>query len=88
VQTNGGLGAAFGDGLRCVSGTIVRLKIVTADAVGMAVYPGPGDPSVSVRGMVAAAGVRHYQDWYRNAPPFCTIDTFNLTNGVAVTWVP
>jgi hypothetical protein len=26
--------------------------------------------------------------WYRNAASFCTVDTFNLSNGVSVTWVP
>jgi hypothetical protein len=29
-----------------------------------------------------------YQVWYRNASAFCTPATFNLTNGLRVTWVP
>jgi hypothetical protein len=33
--------------------------------------------------------IRTYQCWYRNADPlFCTASTFNLTNGVEVTWIP
>ena len=85
AQLNGGMGAVFGDGLRCASGSIVRIKTVT-NASGMSQYPQGGDPSVSVRGMVAAPGTRTYQVWYRNAAPFCTAFTFNLTNGVEVAW--
>jgi hypothetical protein len=36
--------------------------------------------------MVTAAGTRTYQCWYRNAAAFCTPSTFNLTNGVLITW--
>jgi hypothetical protein len=84
---NGGLGSVFGDGLRCAGGTVVRLATKT-NASGASQYPGTGDPSVSVRGMVVAPGVRAYQVWYRNAAVFCTPDTFNLTNGLSVTWGP
>jgi hypothetical protein len=55
---------------------------------GASQYPQPGDPSVSVKGNVVAPGTRTYQVWYRNADPaFCTLSTFNLTNGVEVTWM-
>jgi hypothetical protein len=37
---------------------------------------------------VTAPGVRTYQAWYRNAAAFCTASTFNLTNGVQLTWGP
>jgi hypothetical protein len=81
------IAAAFGDGLRCAGGTIIRLgtKLNTA---GTSSYPVAGDLSVSVRGNVAAPGVRNYQAWYRNAAAFCTPSTFNLTNGYSVTWAP
>ena len=82
---NGGLGVAFGDGLRCASGTVVRLGTKTASA-GASSYPQGGDQSVSVRGGIAGPGTRTYQAWYRNAASFCTSDTFNLTNGVTVLW--
>jgi hypothetical protein len=85
TRTNGGLGAVFGDGLRCAGGSVVRLKTVT-NAGGSSSYPTAGDPSVSVRGGVSAPGTRTYQVWYRNAAAFCTPSTFNLTNGVEVTW--
>ncbi len=84
-QMNGGLGALFGDGLRCAGGTIIRLGTKT-NVGGASQYPDTGDASVSVRGLVTAPGTRTYQVWYRNAAAFCTPSTFNLTNGVEVTW--
>jgi hypothetical protein len=86
ARLNGGMGAAFGDGLRCASGTIIRLKTVT-NSGGASLVPQPGDPSISTKGMVASTGTRTYQAWYRNAAAFCTPSTFNLTNGVQVDWV-
>jgi hypothetical protein len=32
---------------------------------------------------------RYYQGWYRDvSATFCTANRYNLTNGVAVAWVP
>jgi len=84
-QANGGLGVAFGDGLRCVSSTIVRLG-VKANLGGGSQYPAAGDARISVRGQCAAGDLRHYQVWYRNPANFCTPLTFNFTNGLSVTW--
>jgi choice-of-anchor B domain-containing protein len=86
-QAASGMGTAFGDGLRCASGSVVRLGTRTASA-GAATYPSLGDLPVSVRGAVPAGATRTYQVWYRNAAAFCTSDTFNLTNGLVVTWAP
>jgi hypothetical protein len=80
-----GAGATFGDGLRCAGGSVVRLGI-KFNVGGTSQYPATGDLSVSVRGLVTVPGERTYQCWYRNAAAFCTADTFNLTNGIAVTW--
>ncbi len=88
TQTNAGAGSVFGDGLRCASGTVIRLATKTASG-GVASYPVGADLDVSVRGAVPAAGaVRYYQGWYRNSAAFCTISTFNLTNGLRVQWIP
>jgi hypothetical protein len=87
ARTNGGAGSAFGDGLRCASGAIVRLGL-KVNSAGGSQYPSAGDTSVSVRGQVASPGIRDYQVWFRNAAPFCTPSTFNLTNGFEVTWTP
>ncbi|MCY2960905.1 MAG: hypothetical protein NTY35_12140 [Planctomycetota bacterium] len=87
AQQASGTGAVFGDGLRCAAGTITRLGTKT-NAAGASSYPTVGDQSVSQRGVVLGAGTREYQVWYRNAAAFCTASTFNLTNGLQVTWAP
>ncbi len=88
TQQSGGLGTSFGDGLRCASGSIVRLSTKIASA-GSASFPGPNDPPISVRGSVpASGGVRTYQVWYRNSASFCTPSTFNLSNGLQIVWGP
>ncbi len=84
---NFGAGLAFGDGLRCCGGSIVRIG-TKSNAGGASSYPGIGDPTVALRGGISAPGVRYYQVWYRNAANFCAPQTFNLTNGLVVTWSP
>jgi hypothetical protein len=84
-QLLGGAGIVFGDGLRCSGGSVIRLGIHT-NVAGASHYPMPGDQPISVRGACAPGNVRTYQVWYRNSAPFCSPSTFNLTNGVQVTW--
>ncbi len=79
------INAVFGDGLRCAGGVVTRLGTKT-NVAGASQYPTAGNPSVSVKGAVTTPGTRAYQTWYRNAAAFCTTSTFNLTNGVLVTW--
>jgi hypothetical protein len=87
-QDNGGAGIALFDGLRCTSGTIVRLG-VKASIGGSASYPQAGDQSISVRGLIPAAGAtRYYQAQYRDSAAFCTTATSNFTNGLAIPWAP
>jgi hypothetical protein len=86
-RVNGGAGVVFGDGLRCAAGTVVRLKTLPA-VNGEARVPGPTDPHLSLMGGIAAPGTYDYQAWYRNAADFCTIATFNLTNGYELNWTP
>jgi hypothetical protein len=90
TQQNAGNGSAFGDGLRCAGGTVVRLG-TTANVGGASMYPFGANPSVSVKGnisMLTAPVTRTYQIWYRNAAAFCTASTFNLTNGLEIVWGP
>jgi hypothetical protein len=82
-----GAGTLFGDGLRCAGGTTIRLGTKT-NAGGASQYPQAGDQSISVRGGNTVGATRTYQVWYRNAAVFCTVAGFNLTNGVAVVWLP
>jgi hypothetical protein len=86
ARVNAGLGAMFGDGLRCAGGTIIRLGTKT-NAGGTSSYPSGSTP-ISVKGANSAGALRDYQCWYRNAAAFCTASTFNLTNAVEVTWTP
>jgi hypothetical protein len=87
TQVGGGAGGVFGDGLRCAGGTVNRLG-VKANVSGSSKYPVGADLPISVKGNVTTPGMRTYQVWFRNAAPFCNPETFNLTNGVAITWVP
>jgi len=79
--------SVYGDGLRCVTGNVVRLGTKTNSA-GASSYPGFGDPSISVRGGVVAPGTRAYQVIYRDGGDFCTSSQFNATNGLLVLWRP
>ncbi len=75
----------FGDGLRCVDGTVISLG-TKWNVAGASQYPDISDSTVSVRGACVAGNIRNYQCWYRTAADFCTPSTFNLTNGLSVTW--
>jgi hypothetical protein len=67
----------FGDGLRCLSTSIVRLKVVTALA-GIATY---------TFGHSAGPGTFYYQIYFRNTPEsYCTPNGFNMSNGRALVW--
>jgi hypothetical protein len=85
--TTAGSPTVFGDGLRCVTGMVVRLAAKSAGSMGETSFPEPGDPALSTSGLVTIdGGTRTYQVWYRNAAAFCTSATFNLTNGVSIGW--
>jgi hypothetical protein len=85
---NGGAGIAFGDGLLCLGGSITRLGIAL-NAGGTSQFPLAGSPPVSIGGQIPqTGGVRQYQAWYRDSPPYCTTGTFNLTNALEVLWLP
>lgn len=87
ASINGGSGAGFGDGLRCVGGVFTSVGIKTNQA-GTSQYPIAGDAPISVRCMITTPGMRSYQVWYRNAASFCTPSTFNLSNGLMIDWQP
>ncbi len=74
------------DGLGCVGGPIVRLGNKPSN--GSSSYPQAGDPTVSVRGGIpAAGGTFYYQCFYRNAASaYCPPATSNRTNGIVIAW--
>jgi hypothetical protein len=87
VQSNG---AAFGDGLRCANGFVARLGY-RVNVNGASQLPSSGSAPLHTVGQIPTSGAatRYYQGWYRDASvSFCTVNRFNLTNGVAVVWVP
>lgn len=86
-RINGGSGNVFGDGLRCAGGTVIRLAVKT-NVLGKSTFPTGSEPLVSVRGGVAPGDTRQYQVWYRDSAAFCSSSTYNLTNGVELTWAP
>jgi hypothetical protein len=87
------VGAAFGQGVRCVGGTLKRLYVKTA-AGGSITAPGPGDPTVSARsqslGDTIAPGSSRYYAAYDRDPIIlggCNpLFTFNITNAGDVLW--
>jgi hypothetical protein len=80
--------AVFGDGVRCVGGTQLRMGTLIGSN-GTSSWPAPGSPPLSVKGLVPpGGGERYYQVIYRNAVGFCTPATFNLTDAQRVVWTP
>ncbi|MBI5364159.1 MAG: hypothetical protein HZA53_13345 [Planctomycetes bacterium] len=81
--------AVFGDGVRCVGGTLLRLR-TRSNVGGASQFPDSTDTvTLAQRGGVTIGSgvVRFYQTYYRNSAPLhCPPDTFNVTNGAAVTW--
>lgn len=88
AQLGGGNGIVFGDGLRCVGGTIVRLGIKT-NVGGASQYPDVGDTPIATKAPPSPPQTCYNQVWYRDsAAGFCTAAVFNLTNGRSATWIP
>jgi len=84
-------GIAYGDGVRCGGGTLVRLY--SKNAVGGAASA-PQGAELSITAQSAAKGdpiapgsTRYYFNAYRDPViGFCPPNTFNATNGVQITW--
>jgi hypothetical protein len=81
-------GVPFGDGLRCVGGSVTRLGIVHLNSGGGVMCPNPGIHLGTLGAIPAGGATRDHQVWYRNAASFCTPSTYNLTNGVEAVWTP
>lgn len=88
-------GTVFGQGIRCVAGSLKRLYV--KNAVGGAVtMPGVGDPTITARATalgdtLAGGSVRYYGIYYRDPIVLggcAAASTFNITNQASVTWNP
>jgi hypothetical protein len=88
-------GATFGQGVRCVAGSLKRLYIKSAIG-GTITAPGAGDPSVSSRstalGDVIAQGMHRFYGVYYRDPVVLggcpATSTFNMTQQLDVLWHP
>jgi len=82
-------GVLFGDGVRCVSGSQIRIRTKSSNAGGSASWPTGAEPDISVTGVISPSGAqRYYQVSYRNSAVYCTSATFNISNGMRVFWSP
>jgi hypothetical protein len=81
ATTGGGFGLPFGDGLRCVGGSIVRMGVRISDATGSVTW-GPG---LAAQNGWSVGQTVYFQGWYRNVQGPCA-SGFNLTNGLQVTF--
>jgi len=78
----------FSDGLKCVSGPLIRIGVGKPVTNGNVNYPVGSQPAVSVKGLVpATGGVRYYQAIYRSNGGPCGTG-LNITNGLSVVWQP
>ncbi len=84
----------YGDGLRCVGGTLKRLYIHTAVG-GFATFPQGAEPGISARSASAGDAIllgttRNYQVYYRDpSATFCPTpsgSTFNISSAIAIAW--
>jgi hypothetical protein len=87
--------AAFGDGLLCVGGNLLRLYSHNASA-GSVSAPAGSDASMSARSaalgdVISAGSTRYYQVYYRDASAsFCPPpagSNFNLSSALSILWV-
>lgn len=83
-RIHGGEGSTFGDGLRCAGGGVIRLQLVPADPLGES----STTIDVAAEGMASAGETRHCQLWYRDPSNSPCASTFNLSNGLSITWQP
>jgi hypothetical protein len=88
-----GTPVTFGDGVRCVGGSLKRLYVVSAVG-GVATMPPAGGPSITARSAalgdpIAAGSQRHYQVYYRDPnTTFClpSPSNYNVSSAVTVNW--
>lgn len=81
---NGGNGSAFGDGLRCAGGSLVRLQQVVSGPSGSS----STSIDIAAKGGVQPGDTRTYQLWYRDPNISPCNSGFNWTNGIRFTWNP
>ena len=94
-STQSAAGVVFGQGVRCVAGTLKRLYVRAASG-GSIQVPGPADPSVSARSAalgdpLSAGAQREYLVYYRDPIVLggcAATSTFNATSSGTLLWLP
>jgi hypothetical protein len=79
---NSGGGVQFGDGLRCTGGGVIRLQVRFAGGEGGSATT----IDIAVKGGVVAGDVKRYRLWYRDPNGTPCGASFNLSNGMEITW--
>src|SRR5262249_20128597 len=75
-------GTVFGDGVKCVTGTVLRFGQQTAGQGG-----NPNNTVASTTNTVVSGNTRYYQVHYRNpSAGFCPPELFNVSNGYIIVW--
>jgi|LakMenEpi03Aug12_release.lakeMendotaPanAssembly.Ray.scaffolds.fasta_scaffold03104_25 hypothetical protein len=90
----GGAGVPFGQGVRCVGGTLKRLYVKSPGGTGGVTAPVGADPTVSAQSAnlgdpIAPASTRYYMAYYRDPIVLggcAATSTFNATNALQVLW--
>jgi len=80
----------FGDGLRCVGGSVFRFPILNAGSagtIGFGQVVGFSNSVFGPGGQISVGSTWNYQGWYRDPNGACS-SSFNLTNGMAITYGP
>lgn len=82
--------AAFGDGARCLGGTVRRLvgaHVSGGTGGGTLRHPLPGDaPLHAQSGVTAPGATTSYQVVFRDTATYCTPARFNASNGYRIAW--
>jgi hypothetical protein len=82
-QLNGGSGAPFGNGIRCVTGSSVyRLPVSTG--IGNSIGFAMDFTSPPAAGLITAGSTWNFQAWYRD--PAAGGANFNLSDGLEITF--
>jgi hypothetical protein len=79
---NSGNGNPFGDGLRCAGGGVIRLQVRFASSSGSS----QTSVNIPATGGIAAGDTKRFQLWYRDPNTSQCGASFNLSNGLEITF--
>lgn len=75
-------GTLFGDGLRCVTGPVLRLEVTTTDGAGAV----QSTVALAAAGGLVPGDTRSYQFWYRDPVGGACGLQFNTSNAFTIAW--